>query len=171
MVLIPSDYYDGRNTLELEIPWVTPEAITWLDKRLTKKMSAVDYGTGGSTLFLARRCDHVISMDNNPRWIINTREALKAKSLLNASVYDVSCIEECKSLVNRHFDVALIDCCNISRYDLAVYMKDRADIVVIDNYSADYVGNTDAVYAGWNVERYDDVHWQGSGTKIYWRAV
>jgi hypothetical protein len=109
-------------------------------------------------------------MDNNPRWIINTKEALRAKSLMNASVYDVSCIEECKNLVNRHFDVALIDCCDISRYDLAVYMRERADIVVIDNYAADYVGNTDAVYAGWNVERYDDVHWQGSGTKIYWRA-
>ena len=68
-------------------------------------------------------------------------------------------------------DVAFIDCCDISRYDLCKHMSTRAKIVVVDNYAADYVGATDDFFdEHWQILCYNDLHWQGKGTKIYRRV-
>jgi hypothetical protein len=171
MIMIPADYYTGNKTLELAYPWITPESMAWLDCYLTKSMSAIEFGCGGSTIFLAQRCDHVISMDNNKSWTVKTRQALIDKKLSNASVYDVTCVAECKNLINRKFTLAFIDCCDISRVDAAEYMSTRADLVLIDNYDAEYSRGTDIYYpsSDWSTLCFDDVHWVGRGTKIYVR--
>jgi predicted O-methyltransferase YrrM len=173
MIFIPSNYYEGRDTLTLEYPWTTPESITWLDDNLRFSMSVVEFGCGGSTIFLGRRCGHVLSMDNNPNWIKETKKAITDKGLDDRILLlSVTSIEECKNAANHKYDVAFIDCCDISRYELAVYMHDRANIVVIDNYAAAYVGDTDAIYNdGWDIYIFDDLHWQGRGTKIYQRRL
>jgi hypothetical protein len=45
----------SRNPLELELPWRSNDAIYAIDRWVTSKTKAFEYGTGGSTLFLARR--------------------------------------------------------------------------------------------------------------------
>jgi len=172
MVLIPSNYYEGIQTIELEYPWITPDSITWLDRNLTNQMDAVEYGCGGSTIFLARRCRSVITLDNNSKWMEQVREALVKKGIQNVSLHTVNSLKDCHAIVDKHVDVAFIDCCGIPRSDLAEYMQTRADIVVIDNYSESYAADTDRFYdrRTWMVQRYDDPHWTGSGTKIYQRS-
>ena len=170
MVLVPTTYHEDYKTLELEYPWLTLDAITWLDRYIKPTMSALDIGTGGSTIFFARRCHEVIAVNNNPEWNRMTRTALAEKKITNAVVYDVTCLDEIKSLINRRFDIVLVDCCDISRHECAKWSRNFADVVVIDNFSAPYVGDIDPLFnPGWNAYRHCDLHWVGSGTVIYER--
>jgi len=169
-MLIPSNYWEG-DTLKYEYPWLTPESICVLEKLITPETSIVEFGCGGSTIFFATRCRQLVTMDNNRNWLFKTHEIVKSKNLINVTMHAVNSLDECKTVFNSYFqavDIALVDCCDISRYELTKFMVDKARIIVVDNYSADYVGDTDKLFGPeWTIDKYDDLHWAGSGTKIY----
>lgn len=47
-------------------PWWARAAISLMEKELHKNMDVAEWGSGASTLWLARRCGSLISVDNNP---------------------------------------------------------------------------------------------------------
>lgn len=49
---------------EREIPWIPYVAIAFLERILRPEMHIFEYGTGGSTLFFARRVSHVVSVEH-----------------------------------------------------------------------------------------------------------
>jgi hypothetical protein len=51
--------------LEHRQPWVNFRAIEWLDSYLQPSMCVFEYGSGGSTLFLAERVAHVVSVEHD----------------------------------------------------------------------------------------------------------
>jgi hypothetical protein len=169
-MLIPSNYWEG-DTLKYEYPWLTPESICWLENHITDKANIVEFGCGGSTLFFASRCRSLITIDNNNAWLSKVQTIVDRTGLKNVSIHSVTSIDDCKFIVNsyaRHIDVALIDCCDLSRYELTKFMIDKTNVIVVDNYSCDYVGDTDKLFSPeWTILKYDDLHWAGSGTKIY----
>ena len=167
-MLIPSNYYDGVDTLKWGYPWITPESIYWLETNITHEMSAIEFGCGGSTIFLSRFCKSVFTMDNNSQWVTNTRQAIFNLNIINVELEYVTSLEECLSFFNHKYDIAFIDCCDLNRYELVKHARNQSNIIVVDNYDADYVGDTDALFnADWQIFRYDDLHWVGRGTKIY----
>lgn len=169
-MLIPSRYFDGVDTLTYGYPWITPEAICWLEKNLNKSMHVIEFGCGGSTIFLARLCATVYSIDNNIEWIVKTDLALHAAGLSNADLYTAKALPDALASFNRTYDVAFVDCCDMDRYQIVKHMVSRSKIIVVDNYDAEYVGNTDALFdATWQILTYDDLHWVGKGTKIYFK--
>lgn len=72
-----------RTPLELSLPWISWKAIDALDAILKPGMRAFEYGTGGSTVFLAKRCAHVRSVEENEEWFAKTRQALGIAELDN----------------------------------------------------------------------------------------
>lgn len=56
------------NALNDERPWITFAAIRFLERILTREMRVYEYGSGGSTLFFAKRAGTVISVDHDPIW-------------------------------------------------------------------------------------------------------
>ncbi len=54
--------------LDKEIPWFTYPAITFLSKTLTTQMKVFEYGTGGSTLFFAKRVNELHSVEHDQLW-------------------------------------------------------------------------------------------------------
>jgi predicted O-methyltransferase YrrM len=51
-----------------DAPWLTPEAIRLLDSMLRPSDLGVEFGSGRSTLWLARRCAHLISTEHDEAW-------------------------------------------------------------------------------------------------------
>jgi hypothetical protein len=49
-------------------PWLTSEAIAFLDRYLTRDMHGFEWGSGRSTLWLAKRLGKLISIEDNARW-------------------------------------------------------------------------------------------------------
>ncbi len=77
---------NGKTPLDLEIPWFSYAAIDFLDKYLTPHMKVCEYGSGGSTIFFAKRVKSVFSIENDPKWfdLVNARVA--AQSLPNVKI-------------------------------------------------------------------------------------
>jgi len=74
-----------RSPLEEGIPWLTYPAVSWLRRHVTRKMSVFEYGSGGSTIFFARRAREVVSVEHDPAWQALTERALEELQLRNVS--------------------------------------------------------------------------------------
>jgi hypothetical protein len=58
----------GRDLLTAALPWITFPATRWLDSYLRPSMSVFEWGSGGSTLFFARRVSRVVSIEYDVGW-------------------------------------------------------------------------------------------------------
>jgi hypothetical protein len=50
------------------IPWMTFEAIRWLERFIDKQSNIFEWGMGGSTLFFLDRAANVVSVDHDASW-------------------------------------------------------------------------------------------------------
>jgi hypothetical protein len=83
---IAHNLVNGRTPLDLEIPWFAYAAIDFLDQFLEPHMTVCEYGSGGSTLFFARRVKAVYSIEDNPRWFELVSSRLKQMSVANVTL-------------------------------------------------------------------------------------
>ena len=68
-------------------PWLTPLAIQFLNAWLKPTDRCLEFGSGRSTLWLARRVAHLTSVEHDPAWFARTRQALSAQSLANVDYH------------------------------------------------------------------------------------
>jgi predicted O-methyltransferase YrrM len=64
-----------------DAPWLTPEAIRLLDSMLRPSDTGAEFGSGRSTLWLARRCAHLISAEHDEAWHVRVSGALADKGI------------------------------------------------------------------------------------------
>jgi len=76
----------GRNLLTAGWPWITFPAMRWLASYLRPSMSVFEWGSGGSTLFFARRVARVVSVEYDAVWCEAVAARLRAQGLGNALV-------------------------------------------------------------------------------------
>jgi hypothetical protein len=77
----------GRKTpVDLELPWFAYAAIDFLDDFLKPGMTVCEYGSGGSTLFFARRVRHVVSIEDNAQWFKVVSDRVRQKSIDNVTL-------------------------------------------------------------------------------------
>jgi len=69
------------NSLRYEIPWLTYGSMDWMEKHLSKKMKVFEWGSGGSTVFLAKRVKKVVSVEHNYCWYKKVVGYLQNKGL------------------------------------------------------------------------------------------
>ncbi len=62
--------YDIEAMVRLDLPWWTLRAAKLVDRFLQQRPGATvfEYGSGASTVFLAKRAEIVISAEHDPRW-------------------------------------------------------------------------------------------------------
>ena len=77
---------NGATPLDLELPWFSYAAIDFLATELRPDMEVCEYGSGGSTLFFARRTHRVFSIEDNPRWFELVTGRLKELALKNVEL-------------------------------------------------------------------------------------
>ena len=81
---------DPSGPLRDQVPWLTFQAIAFLERWLTPVMSVHEWGCGGSTVFFAKRCKSVMSVDHAEPWVHAVNTKLAALELTNATVRLVS---------------------------------------------------------------------------------
>lgn len=77
---------NGKTPLDLELPWFSYAAIDFLNQYLQPDMRVCEYGSGGSTLFFARRVKSVISIEDNRHWFELVKRRLQEKSIQNVNL-------------------------------------------------------------------------------------
>ncbi len=83
---IKSSILPRRTPLDLESPWFSYASIDYLAAHLTRDMSVCEYGSGGSTLFFARRVKSVFSIEDNEHWFDLVQKSLREKSISNVTI-------------------------------------------------------------------------------------
>lgn len=67
--------------LSLGLPWITFSAIERIEAHLRPGMKVFEFGSGGSTLFFARRGAQVASVEHDQAWHVRVTESLVAQHL------------------------------------------------------------------------------------------
>ena len=70
-----------------ESPWLSPGAITWLGRYLKADMTVFEYGSGGSTVYLAKRVKWVVSVENSFSWYLAVMKSLKRNEIKNTEIH------------------------------------------------------------------------------------
>ena len=110
---------NGKTPLDLEVPWFSYSAIDFLDTFLEPNMTVCEYGSGGSTVFFARRVQSVFSIEDNPKWHELVTNRLREKALRNVTMklcpfdfknpdgFETS--DYLHAMPNEKFDVIVVD--------------------------------------------------------------
>lgn len=96
-----------------DIPWLVPAAIEWLASYLKPHHEVFEWGSGGSTIWLAQRVKAVASIEHNQEWHTLITKRLNILELENVVVHYIppgnqeysGCINESPGL----FDLIYID--------------------------------------------------------------
>jgi predicted O-methyltransferase YrrM len=107
------------SALELELPWISYEAIDFLSGFVKKEMSVFEYGSGGSTLFFARKAASVVSIEDNTVWFDRVKSRLTELRLSNVElqyqqfdfkqVVDFERSAYLNSIPAKKFDILVVD--------------------------------------------------------------
>lgn len=108
-----------QTPLDLEIPWFSYAAIDFLEGFLKPEMEVFEYGSGGSTIFFARRVKSVFSIEDNPAWYELVTNRLRERTVDNARLLlcpfdfknpvDFEQSEYFNALPDQKFNVLVID--------------------------------------------------------------
>lgn len=75
-----------RSPLELGLPWMSYAVIDFLNARIGPSWTVHEYGSGGSTVFLAQRAARVVSVESSPEWYHRVRRELQRLELHNVDL-------------------------------------------------------------------------------------
>jgi len=81
-----ASFAPGRDPLVADEPWVTYPAIEWLSRRLDPSMHGFEFGSGGSTLFFARRVGHITAAEHHGGWATRVRASAAGQGLDNVNL-------------------------------------------------------------------------------------
>lgn len=116
----------------LPYPWFTYSAIQFLDQLDLSEATVFEWGSGYSSLYFARRCRLVHSVDTSTQW---HKEISSSKPRnLKLSLRDVSLFAETIEESSIQYDIIVIDA--ERRLDcaaLAVYRLKPGGIILLDN--------------------------------------
>lgn len=76
----------GRQPLQLGLPWMSFAAIDYLERTVGPDTRVFEWGSGGSTLFFARRAGTVVSVESDPGWCELVRAELRKIGAAKANV-------------------------------------------------------------------------------------
>lgn len=82
-------------------PWLSLDAINYFESILTPDMHVVEFGSGGSTLWLSEHVNRVTSIENNYAWYKEVRKHTKNNVLMYMDMEYLSKSEQ--------FDLMFID--------------------------------------------------------------
>jgi hypothetical protein len=121
------------------IPWIPFSAIRALAQRLTPDAQVLEIGSGMSTLWLARRCSRLVSIEADEQWFQRVRELLRRRRLNHVELrYRWRALEmsDFTEFPDRSLDLVVVDGGPREQCLLAAVPKVRPGGVV-------YVDNTD----------------------------
>ncbi len=92
------------------LPWLAYPVISFLDKRMNHEMEIFEYGSGFSTIWLAKRVKQITSCENDAQWHAKATDMLEPFD--NAAVQLQESKEDYVAVISNYthqFDVIIID--------------------------------------------------------------
>ena len=184
-----SHYIKGHDTLTLGYPWFALGAILTMERLCQQSWKVLELGSGGSTLFWARRCGSVQSYETDPTWAQLVREAVKGLSATVTYCASVEMIRQALATLAPHsVDLLVIDHDDPERHAIgrnpirlplaldALPLLKPGGWLIVDNY--DSFGMHAFDWSGFQTFTFDEVggfnkwrRYSGRGTRLGQRVV
>ena len=185
-ISIPTDYVNpGLESLRLECPWIVPDAAHFINKYLNKTQTVLDLGSGGSSMFYARRCLHVYAIETEEPWFNYVSTAITKNQLENTITYNyypgTDSIIKNFNFNENTFDVISVDTQlgtnRTALLELALPKLKKDGIIILDNWGYRklfpkiYFLSPELLIEKYNLINYSafdftDPAWLGNGTRI-----
>jgi predicted O-methyltransferase YrrM len=129
-------YYEHKHPTH---PWLTADAVAILDQLLKPEDRGVEFGSGRSTAWFAKRLRHLTSVESDEGWYARTQKSLKDQGLTSKVDYRKCAAEEAYAAQATMFEDYSIDFCLIDgvvRDHCALGMVDKiksGGLLVVDN--------------------------------------
>ena len=182
-IKIPDNWFEGYQSLEYEVPWQVPESIFKEAENLNENDIVLELGTGGSTLFLAKRVKWVYAVETSEEWYNTVNSKLSDNGIFNVNYY---LLKEEQDIVNLILSkdttsVTVLSVDTQGGYNRSLLLDtflskgvtDKLKMIIIDNYSHDglfpnhHNKNIMEYYPNWEYFSYDADRYAGNGTRIY----
>ncbi|HEY0863732.1 MAG TPA: hypothetical protein VGD97_06475 [Lacunisphaera sp.] len=145
----------ARSPIDLELPWFSYGAIDFLRDAVRPGHMVFEFGSGGSSVFLARRAQQVQSVENDPAWhaIVTARAQKLGLANLHCELHafgdeDAHRYAELpyfRAIEGRRFDLIVVDgFCGFSTgtygalrphcFRLALQAVRPGGMIVVDDY-------------------------------------
>lgn len=93
--------------------WLSPEAVAFLDSIDRPEWNVLEHGAGGSTLWFAKRCNWVLSIETNKKWYLKLLEMTGEYKKMSVILADESIASfipyTVRPAVKWRFDFLMID--------------------------------------------------------------
>lgn len=141
IILLPrwkSSLKHPPDSLQREMPWMTFFVIEFLETVLKADMHVFEYGSGGSTLFFAKRVRQVISVEHDADWADKVAHQLRTHAYEHVRLWLVPPDEEAASCVDPatvpSAYVSHMSSASFERYVRSIdgFPDDFFDVIVID---------------------------------------
>ena len=92
-------------------PWITAGAVAFLDEFLARQPDAhaLEFGSGGSTIWFSRRVGKLVSFEHDPRWARAVRKALSDIPNVDLRLYKRPYFDHIAEFTDNSFDLVLVD--------------------------------------------------------------
>ena len=75
-----------KSPLSSQMPWIPYPALDYLQQHLSRDATVLEYGSGGSTLWLAKRAGTVTTVEHDATWHSMVEQELQRHSLHNCTI-------------------------------------------------------------------------------------
>jgi len=124
----------GYSPLSDELPWFTFPAVDWLESYLKPNMHVFEWGSGGSTLYFARACQDVVSIEHNPQWFRLVQNALIEKGISNVEYLHITSCERHQNKTTEDIYISTSDKKDYSSYAAIIdsYPDGHFNVISVD---------------------------------------
>jgi hypothetical protein len=90
-------------------PWLTKQMVTILDTWMLPCDTGIEWGSGRSTLWFAKKARSLVSIEHNPKWFEKIKCHLASVGCSNVDYHLITDIAEYVNAGRSDFDFALVD--------------------------------------------------------------
>jgi hypothetical protein len=76
--------------LNPDAPWISPQAVEYLNKTLNKGMNALEWGSGRSSTWYAKRVGKLLTIEDNEKWYKLVSTQMKENGVTNAEIRHIN---------------------------------------------------------------------------------
>lgn len=117
-----------------EVPWMVYSIIDFLEDRLSKNMTVLEWGAGNSTVWLSRRVQSVVSLEHDEEFFNHNKSRLNILPNVEVRLLDKDSEEYTKPQMERMFDLCIVDGRNrVKCFTSALGKVSQRGCIILDN--------------------------------------
>lgn len=159
---------------ECFFPWFVPDSVTELEDNLLKpNMIAFEWGSGKSTIWLARRVEYVVTVDHDKEWYDQVWRWVQEEELKNVNLAFIGLNEEYENFIlkfEHDFNIILIDGRRrVNCITKAIDKLKPGGILVVDNSERKEYEPGLWLLDGWQRRDWESGNSENWTTSIFWK--